>query len=114
MIQRGLFLCCVTCLSVSLKSETQNFLSNDSLESEIFQKYESLLVEKVSNDLLNNSANYLEFPNTYWDFLNETFLVNWDFDATTKALIGSKIFDSLSNVQFFCDQFLGQFFLCSL
>ena len=33
-------------------------------------------------------------------FLMNTFLDNWDFDATTKALIGGDIFNSLSNLQF--------------
>ena len=43
---------------------------------------------------------YMEFPNEYWNFLNNTFLDTWDFDATTRALIGREIFNSLSNLQF--------------
>ena len=50
--------------------------------------------------MLVNYKNYLESPNKYWNFLEDTFLDNWDFDATTKALIGNDIFNSLSNSQF--------------
>ncbi len=42
----------------------------------------------------------MEFPNEFWNFLEDTFLDNWDFDATTRALIGRDIFNSLSNLQF--------------
>ena len=70
------------------------------LEIEIIDSYESLLVKKVTNDLLANHKIYVEFPNKYWNFLEDTFLDNWDFDATTRALIGNEIFNSLSNLQF--------------
>ncbi len=70
------------------------------LEMEIIHSYESLLVKKVTSDLLANHKIYVEFPNKYWNFLEDTFLNNWDFDATTRALIGSDIFNSLSNLQF--------------
>ena len=70
------------------------------LEIEIIDSYESLLVKKVTNDLLANHKIYVEFPNRYWNFLEDTFLDNWDFDATTRALIGNEIFNSLSLPQF--------------
>ena len=72
----------------------------NSVETNIINSYESLLAGKVTNDLLANHKVYEESPNEYWQFLNETFLDNWDFDATTRALIGSDIFNSLSNLQF--------------
>ena len=70
------------------------------LKTTIVNSYEELLSVKVTNDLLFNYHIYLESPNKYWNFLNETFLDNWDFDATTKTLIGGEIFHSLSNLQF--------------
>ena len=70
------------------------------LEIEIIDSYESLLVKRVTSDLLANHKIYVEFPNKYWNFLEGTFLGNWDFDATTRALIGGDIFNSLSNLQF--------------
>lgn len=70
------------------------------LEIEILDSYGSLLADQVTCNLLANYKNYLDSPNEYWKFLNETFLENWDFDATTKALIGSDIFNSLFNLQF--------------
>ena len=42
----------------------------------------------------------MEYPNEFWNFLEDTFLDNWDFDATARALIGNEIFNSLSNLQF--------------
>ena len=69
-------------------------------EEKVLDAYKSLLEEKVTGDLRANYKNYVESPNEYWNFLNETFLENWNFDATTKALIGSDIFNSLSNLQF--------------
>ncbi len=69
-------------------------------EIEIINSYNLLLGSKVTNDLLASHKIYQESPNKYWHFLNETFLDNWDFDATTKALIGNEIFDLLSNLQF--------------
>ena len=50
--------------------------------------------------MLANHENYLESPNEFWNFLEDIFLDNWDFDATTKALIGNEIFNSLSNLEF--------------
>ena len=70
------------------------------LEKEIIKNYNSLLAEKVTGDLLANYKNYKETPNTYWSFINDTFLINWDFDATTRALIGNEIFSSLSGSEF--------------
>ena len=72
----------------------------NSVETNIINSYESLLAGKVTNDLLANYKVYEESPNEYWQFLNETFLDNWDFDATTRALIGNEIFNSLSLPQF--------------
>ena len=74
--------------------------SVENLKADIVRHYELLLAQKVTSDLLINHEFYKESPNTYWNFLNETFLHNWDFDATTKALIGNEIFKSLSNLQF--------------
>ena len=70
------------------------------LEMEIIDRYESLLVKKVTSDLLANHKIYLEYPDEYWNFLKDTFLDNWDFGATTKALIGNEISNSLSKLQF--------------
>ncbi len=69
-------------------------------EIEIIDSYRSLLADKVTNNLLANYKEYLESPNEYWNFLKDTFLRHWDFDATSKALIGSEIFTSLSDLQF--------------
>ena len=74
--------------------------ARSALEMDIIDSYESLLVKKVTSDLLANHKIYVEFPNKYWNFLEDTFLDNWDFDATTRALIGGNIFNSLSNLQF--------------
>ena len=74
--------------------------ARSALEMEIIDSYESLLVKKVTSDLLANHKMYVEFPNRYWNFLEDTFIDNWDFDATTRALIGGDIFNSLSNLQF--------------
>ncbi len=73
--------------------------AHSTLENEIIDSYESLLVKRVTSDLLANHKIYLEFPNKYWNFLEGTFIDNWDFDATTRALIGGDIFNSLSNLQ---------------
>ncbi len=70
------------------------------LEIEILNSYGSLLEDKVSYNLLANYKNYEETPNTYWSFLEDAFLRNWDFDATTRALIGNEIFSSLSGSDF--------------
>ena len=70
------------------------------LETKVINSYNSLLAVRVTNDLLVNYKYYLESPNKYWQFLNETFLLNWDFDATTKALIGNDIFNVISVSQF--------------
>ena len=85
---------------VSTVSIAQVDSIRSNLEIEIIDIYDSLLADKVTCNLLANYENYLESPNKYWDFLNETFVYNWDFDATTKALIGNEIFNSLSNLQF--------------
>ena len=74
--------------------------SSSTLEIEIVDSYESLLFKKVTSDLLVNHKIYVAFPNKYWNFLEDTFLDNWDFDATTRALIGNEILNSLSNLQF--------------
>ena len=71
-----------------------------STELEVIESYKLLLADKVTNNLLANHKKYLESPSEYWNFLNENFLCNWDFDTTTKALIGSDIFNSLSLLQF--------------
>ena len=72
----------------------------NNLEMEIINSYESLLVKKVTSDLIANHKIYLEYPDEYWNFLKDTFLDNWDFGATTKALIGNEISNSLSKSQF--------------
>ena len=87
-------------LLISSGSIAQFDSTLSALETEIIEIYESLLAEKVTSSLLANHKNYLEFPNEYWNFLKDTFLDNWNFDATTKALIGNEIFNSLSNLQF--------------
>ncbi len=69
-------------------------------EIEIINSYDLLLANKVTNNLLASHKIYEESPNKYWQFLNETFLENWDFDATTRALIGNEIFNTLSISQF--------------
>ena len=74
--------------------------ARSNLEMEIIESYESFLVKKVTSDLLANHKIYVQFPNKYWNFLEDTFLDNWDFDATTKALIGNDIFNTLSISQF--------------
>ena len=87
-----------TLVSTVSIAEVDSTLSK--LEIEILDSYESLLVKKVTGDLLANHKIYVEFPNKYWNFLEDTFLDNWDFDATTKALIGNDIFNTLSISQF--------------
>ncbi len=69
-------------------------------EIEIVNTYDLLLANEVTNDLLANHKIYEESPNKYWQFLNETFLDNWDFNATTRALIGNEIFNGLSHSKF--------------
>ena len=81
-------------------SMAQVDLARSTLEMDIINSYESLLVKKVTSDLLANHKIYVEFPNEYWNFLADTFLDNWDFDATTRALIGNEIFNSISLPQF--------------
>ncbi len=71
-----------------------------SRETKLMDSYESLLGHNVTNKLLANYKNYSKYPNRYWEFLNETFLDNWDFEATAKALIGDEIFNALSRSQF--------------
>ncbi len=92
------------CLFFSLLISSGSIAQVDSIlaapETEIIDGYRSLLTDKVTNNLLANHEIYEESPNEYWQFLNETFLDNWDFDATTRALIGDDIFNSLSNLQF--------------
>ena len=87
-------------ISLSTASLAQADSTRSNLENEIIDSYDSLLADKVTCNLLANYENYLESPNKYWDFLNETFVYNWDFDSTTKALIGNEIFNSLSNIEF--------------
>ncbi len=69
-------------------------------EYEIIKSFDALLLIELSEDLLKNSEMYIKSPNNYWKFLNRTLQKEWDFDATTKALIGSGIFNSLSKLQF--------------
>ena len=85
---------------ISAGSIAQVDSTRSTLEMEILDSYGPLLSGKVTSNLLANHKNYLEYPNEYWNFLKDTFLDNWDFDATTKALIGNEIFNSLSNLQF--------------
>ena len=71
----------------------------NAVEMKIIDSYDSLLAEKVTNDLLINYKIYRDFPNKYWNFLNETLINNWDFQATTRALLGNEIFQSLTYSQ---------------
>lgn len=87
-------------ISPSTESEDQYNANLNFVKTEIIEIYDSLLAGKVTDELLLNYENYLDSPNRYWDFLDETFLDNWDFDATTKALIGNEIFHSLSQEEF--------------
>ena len=48
--------------------------ARSTLEKEIINSYESLLVKKVTSDLLAHHKIYVEFPNKYWNFLKSTFL----------------------------------------
>ena len=82
------------------ESIAQDDLSLVGLEFDITNSYNLLLAEKVTDDLRAYHKIFADYPNKYWQFLNETFLDNWDFDATTKALIGSEIFNLLSHLQF--------------
>ncbi len=85
---------------ISTGSLAQLDSAHSSLETEIIDSYESLLAGKVTSNLLANHKNYLQSPNEFWNFLEDTLLEYWDFDATTKALIGRDIFNSLSKLQF--------------
>ena len=68
-------------------------------EIEIIDSYRSLLADKVTNNLLANYKEYLESPNEYWNFLKDTFLRHWDFDAlypwTPWIFMASRNFRSL-------------------
>ena len=70
------------------------------LEDQLLKKYRLLFVEEITNDLILNHKAYLDSANKFWDFLNLTLKPNWNFDATTKALIGVEIFNSLHRSQF--------------
>ncbi len=87
-------------ISISNVSRAQVDSTMLGVEIKVLNSYNLLLAGKVTSDLLVNHKNYADSPNKYWQFLNETFLDNWDFDATTKALIGDEIFNSLSGIQF--------------
>lgn len=69
------------------------------IEKEISKKYKSLLEDKVSYTLINNSEKFLNNPNDFWLFLSETFLTNWDFELTSKALVGNEIVALLDKEQ---------------
>tara|TARA_B100000989_G_scaffold290801_1_gene264400 strand:+ start:707 stop:1384 length:678 start_codon:yes stop_codon:yes gene_type:complete len=84
---------------ISTESTAQVDPARSDLEKEIIDSYELLLVKKVTSDLLANHKIYVEFPNKYWNFLEDTFIDNWDFDATTKAMMGNEILNSLSDLQ---------------
>ena len=86
------------CTSSQLQAKSDSTLNG--LEMEVINRYNSLLAGKVTSDLLANHKSYRDSPNKYWQFLNETFMDNWDFDATAKALIGNEIFNTLSISQF--------------
>ena len=95
------FLCSlVLALWIPIELIAQVDLTSSPAKIEIINRYDLLLVDKVTNNLLVNHKIYEESPNKYWQFLNETFLENWDFDATTRALIGNEIFNTLSTSQF--------------
>ena len=87
-------------MSISTELLTQDDSTINILETDIAYSYNSLLSGKITTVLLANYKNYLESPNQYWHFLDDIFLNNWDFNATTKALIGNEIFNSLSNSEF--------------
>ena len=85
---------------ISTGSIAQLDSTHSSMEIEIIDNYGPLLAGKVTSNLLANHKNYLQSPNEFWNFLEDTFLDTWDFDTTTKALLGNEIFNSLSNLQF--------------
>ena len=87
-------------MSVSALSIADIDLTINDSEIDTLDSYRSLIEEEVTANLLTNYKDYLESPNDYWNFLENTFLYNWDFDATTRALIGKNIFNSLSDLQF--------------
>ena len=72
----------------------------DNVETDILVDYEYLLLDKVNHDLFSNHEQYVEHPNKFWHFLNEVLFGIWDFDATTAALIGNEILNSLSDIEF--------------
>ncbi len=91
-------------LSCSLFTSAISLAEADSTlpdsEIQVLYIYESLLEDDVTYNLLANYEDYLESPNDYWNFLKDTLLDNWNFDATTRALIGDDIFNLLSDSQF--------------
>ena len=97
---RSLLIVSLLSPGISTASDFKVNFDRGKFKSEIHDYYNSLLVNKVTTELLVNHQQYLQSPNTYWEFLEKTFLINWDFDATTKALIGTDIFNSLSELQF--------------
>ena len=96
---RSLLLVSLLSLGISTASDVREDFDQGDFKSKIHDYYNSLLVDTVTSELLANYQQYIQSPNTYWEFLEKTFLINWDFDATTKALIGNEIFNSLSDVQ---------------
>lgn len=87
-------------MSVSTLSMADIDLTVNDSEIDNLGSYRSLIEDEVTSNLLTNYKDYLESPNDYWNFLENTFLYNWDFDATTRALIGNDIFNSFSDLQF--------------
>lgn len=87
-------------ISISTKLIAQANSAQGFLGTEIIDSYKLLLTDKVFGNLLTNHKKYKESPNKYWRLLEATFFENWDFDATTRALIGNEIFNSLSESQF--------------
>ena len=82
-----------------------NFSSGNAMENgidknKISQSFDAFMLADLSEDLLKNSETYIRSPNNYWVLLNRTLQRRWDFDATTKALIGNEISNLLSETQF--------------
>ena len=72
----------------------------ESSKVHIINTFEPFFVEKVNDDLVIHYKHYLKSPNEYHKFLGQTFLLNWSFDSTAKALLGTDFYNSLTTAQF--------------
>ena len=87
-------------ISMSTRLIAQGNSTMSDVTTELITSYRTLLEGKVTNGLLTNYKKYQNSPIEYWSFVNETLFENWNFDVTTKALLGNDIFNSLSEFQF--------------